>query len=135
MLRCFLKSLIISSHFRLISSLILVKNLDPTLFAGWAETRFAALCSICCRFHHIWRQITEIPSATYLHGAKAAIQFPAQSAKSVGSRFFTKIKLEIYLKCEEIIKDFKKQRSVLKDILKFSQVRDFQDYPNLHHYG
>jgi hypothetical protein len=29
---------------------------------------------------------------------KAAIQFPAQPAKSVGSRFFTKIKLEINLK-------------------------------------
>ena len=42
-LRCFLKSLIISSHFRLIPSLILVKNLDPTLFAGWAGNWIAAL--------------------------------------------------------------------------------------------
>ena len=62
--------------------------------------------------------------------AKAAIQFPAQPAKSVGSRFFTKIKLEINLKCEEIIKDFKKQRSIFKNTLKFSQVQDFQDVPN-----
>ena len=54
-LRFLKKILIISSHFRLISSLILVGNLDPPLFAGWAGNWIAALadsgrvCNVVCR--------------------------------------------------------------------------------------
>ena len=81
-LRCFLKSLIIFSHFRLISSLVLVKNLDPTLFAGLGWKLDCSLGSFTSPV-----KATAVSAATTVAAlaARFASSSPACAASAVGA--------------------------------------------------